>query len=213
MMSTFLPYADGFLAAYTILLIGALSPGPSVALLVGIASDQGRAPAMAATLGIAFGSATLNVLTLAGVRALITKVNSLEYALTTFGAVYLVYLAYGSFVKAVSPPKLIPRVIEKTPSWRHFTSGYILQVSNPKAIAFWLTITSVGAVSGAPLWIVMVYVFVGFLISFTGHGAWAMMMSTNSARAIYSRNRRYIEAVLGCFLLVTAWSMVLQIEF
>ena len=61
---TFLP---GFIAAYSILLVGALSPGPSVAMLIGIATSEGRAPALLAAPGIALGSVTINILTILGV--------------------------------------------------------------------------------------------------------------------------------------------------
>lgn len=60
-------YLPGFIAAYSILLVGALSPGPSVAMLIGIATSEGRAPALLAAPGIALGSVTINILTILGV--------------------------------------------------------------------------------------------------------------------------------------------------
>jgi len=44
-MSEITPYLPGIVAAYAILLVAASSPGPAVALLIGIATEQGRAPA------------------------------------------------------------------------------------------------------------------------------------------------------------------------
>ena len=46
-------YLPGIIAAYSILVVGASSPGPSVAMLIGLATGHGRRPALVATLGIA----------------------------------------------------------------------------------------------------------------------------------------------------------------
>ena len=70
-MADLTPYLSGIIAAYSILLVGASSPGPSVAMLIGIATEQGRTPALLATLGIASGSMTINVLTTLGVGLLL----------------------------------------------------------------------------------------------------------------------------------------------
>ena len=72
-MTEIAPYLPGFVAAYAILLIGAASPGPAVAMLVGIATAQGRGPSMVAAMGIAVGSMTLNILTLLGVGLLLSQ--------------------------------------------------------------------------------------------------------------------------------------------
>ena len=68
-MTEFAPYLPGFIAAYAILLVGASSPGPAVAMLLGISTNQGRGPALVTCAGIATGSMTINILTMLGVEA------------------------------------------------------------------------------------------------------------------------------------------------
>ena len=48
-MSELSPFLPGFAAAYAILLVAASSPGPAVAMLLGISMAQGRAPALMVT--------------------------------------------------------------------------------------------------------------------------------------------------------------------
>jgi ABC-type dipeptide/oligopeptide/nickel transport system permease component len=96
------------IAAYAILLVGAASPGPAVAMLVGIATEQGRGPSLMAAFGIAVGSMTLNILTLLGVGLLLSQAAWAMSALRVLGAAYLVYLAYGALRKALRPPALNP---------------------------------------------------------------------------------------------------------
>jgi threonine/homoserine/homoserine lactone efflux protein len=206
-MSEIAPYLPGFIAAYAILLVGASSPGPAVAMLVGIATTQGRGPAMVASLGIAVGSMTLNILTLLGVGLLLSQAAWAMGALRVIGAAYLVYLAYGALRKAIHPPKLTPADMAPRAPWRHFTHGYLLQVTNPKAVAFWLAIASVGAVEGAGLGIILLFVAGAFAISLGCHAAWGLALSARPVRAVYAKARRGIEALLGGFFIFAAFKL------
>ncbi|WP_306154801.1 LysE family translocator [Roseovarius sp. MMSF_3281] len=206
-MPEIIPYLPGFIAAYAILLVGASSPGPAVAMLVGIATNQGRGPAMVASLGIAVGSMTLNILTLLGVGLLLSQAAWAISALRVIGAAYLVYLAYGALRKAFNPPKLTPEDMAPRAAWRHFTHGYLLQVTNPKAVAFWLAIASVGAVKGAGLGVTFLFVAGAFAISLGCHAAWGLALSARPVRAAYARVRRGIEALLGGFFLFAAFKL------
>jgi threonine/homoserine/homoserine lactone efflux protein len=174
------PYLPGFIAAYAILLVGAASPGPAVAMLVGIATEQGRGPSLMAAFGIAVS------------------------ALRVLGAAYLVYLAYGALRKALRPPALNPANMAARAPWWYFTHGYLLQVTNPKAVAFWLAIASVGAVEGAGFGIIVLFVTGAFAISFGCHATWGLALSARPVRTAYTKAQRWIEAFLGGFFLFAA---------
>lgn len=201
-------YITGFITAYSILLIGALSPGPSVALLIGIATRQGRTPALVATLGIAFGSVTINVMTLLGVGLVLSQAAWAMSTLRVIGACYLLYLGYKAFRQAVNPPKFQSVVSDERNLRSHFITGYLLQVTNPKAIAFWLAIASVGAVEGASGGVIALFVLGAFLISFVCHGVWAVALSVESIRSAYSKGRRWIEVALGSFFTFAAYKLM-----
>lgn len=201
------PYLPGFIAAYAILLVFASSPGPSVAMLIGIATAQGRAPALIVTLGIAIGSMTINILTILGVGLLLSQAAWAMGVLRVIGAAYLLYLAWGAFRKALQPPGLQPINMEHRTPLRYFIMGYLLQVTNPKAIAGWLAIASVGAVEGAGAGVITLFVAGAFVISFTCHGAWAIALSAQSIRGAYLTGRRWIESMLGAFFSFAAFKL------
>ena len=79
-------------------------------------------------------------------------------------------------------------------------TGFFLQLSNPKAIFFWLAVASVGGVGDAPLPVVVLFVAGAFVNSFAGHGGYALLLSSTPFRSTYQRFRRWIEGGLGCFL-------------
>ncbi len=206
-MTELVIYLPGFIVAYSILLVGSLSPGPSVAMLIGIATSEGRAPALIATLGIALGSVTINVLTMLGIGLILSQAAWGMSALRIIGAAYLLWLAYGAFKKALHPPSFqLVSTSQKTPL-KQFMAGYLLQVTNPKAIAFWLAISSIGATEGAGAGIIALFIAGAFLISFICHGAWAIALSAKIIRSAYAYARRFIEATLGMFFSFAAYRL------
>ncbi|MGP1354878.1 LysE family translocator [Roseicyclus sp.] len=206
-MESLLPFLPGFAAAYGILLVACLSPGPAVAMLMGISMGQGRAAALMATLGIALGSATINMATLLGVGLLLSEAAWAMTLLRVLGAAYLLWLAWGAFRKAVHPPAVAAMAVPHRSAVRLFLAGFLLQVTNPKAIAFWLAIAAVGATAGGGAGIVALFVAGAFAISFAVHGAWALILSAPPVRAAYGRSRRWIEGGLGLFFTFAAFRL------
>ena len=78
---------------------------------------------------------------------------------------------------------------------------------NPKAVAFWLAIASIGATTGASAPIVVLFIIGAFVISFACHGAWAVALSAAPVRAAYARARRWVEVALGAFLAFAAFRL------
>lgn len=190
-------YLPGFLAAYAILMVAASSPGPAVAMLLGISATSGRGAALIASAGIATGSVLLNIGTLAGVGYLLTQAAWTMLVLKLIGAAYLAWLSYGAFRKAVNPPKIEAMEIAPRSAANAFVAGFLLQVTNPKAIVFWLAIAAVGATQGGGAGVIALFIAGAFLISFGCHGAWALILSSSPARRVYASGRRWVEAGLG----------------
>jgi len=128
-------------------------------------------------------------------------------ALRLIGATYLAYLAYGAFRKAAKPPQIKAATVAKARPWKHFTAGFLLQVTNPKAIVFWLAIASVGATQGGGAGIIALFVVGAFIVSFGCHGAWALLLSTSPVRRAYQNARAWVEGTLGVFFLFAAYKL------
>ena len=203
-MSDLLPFLPGFAAAYAILLVGALSPGPAVAMLLGIGTAQGRGPALVASAGIASGSVAVNVLTLVGVGLLLQEAAWAMTGLRLIGAAYLLWLAWGSLRRAIAPPPVEVAQVPRRTNARWFAMGATLQVTNPKAIAFWLAIAAVGATQNGGPGVVAAFVAGGWLISFACHAFWAVVLSAAPVRTLYARFRRWVEGALGLFMATMA---------
>lgn len=206
-METLLPFLPAFAIAYGILFVAASSPGPAVAMLMGISVGQGRSAGLVTCMGIAIGSATINVLTILGVGLILSQAAWAMMALKLAGSAYLSYLAYGAFKKMIHPPQIASQNVPRQTTRALFAKGYLLQVTNPKAIAFWLSIAAVGATANAPLPVILLFIAGGIVISFTCHAAWALALSAAPVRTAYTRARRYIEGALGSFFAFAAFKL------
>ncbi|MEX3016600.1 LysE family translocator [Gymnodinialimonas hymeniacidonis] len=207
MIDTLLPFLPAFAVAWGIFFVGASSPGPAVAMLMGLSLSQGRTASLIACLGIALGSATINVLTILGVGLILSQAAWAMMLLKLAGSAYLAYLAYGAFKKAINPPTIAAQAVTRQSTPALFAKGYLLQVTNPKAIAFWLAIAAVGATANAPLWVIALFVISCAMLSFVCHAAWALALSATPVRAAYIRARRYVEGALGAFFAFAAYKL------
>lgn len=200
-------YFPGFLAAYSIMLVAVLSPGPAVAMLLGLGLSRGRSTAVVASVGVATGAATIALLTMAGVGLLLQKAAWAITTLRLIGSAYLLWLAYGAFRKAINPPQVAVADMPPLSPAKAFMTGYLLQITNPKAIVFWLAISAVGATTGAPLGIKALFLIGAFAISLVGHVAYALALSSAPVRRAYQTARRSIEATLGLLFTFFAFKL------
>lgn len=204
------PYWPAFMAAYTIQIVGVLSPGPAVALILGVGAEQGRRAALVSAAGIATGAGCLAFGTLLGLGLLIERVAWAAIALRWLGAAYLGWLAWRAFGKALRPPRVVVGDVPPTPLPRLFTTALLLQLTNVKALVFWMAAVSVGPAQTAPMPVMLAFAAGGTLLSFAGHGLYAVLLSSRPVRAAYNRARRWIEAALGGFLALMALRMATE---
>jgi threonine/homoserine/homoserine lactone efflux protein len=200
-------YLPQLLLAWSIQLMGVISPGPSVMLILGVATGQGRMPALAAAFGVACGSIVLSSATVLGITAIFAGVAEIMTVVRLVGAVYLLWLAWKAFRNAAGAPKLTIARAPAASIGRTWLAGFMLQISNPKAIFFWLAIAGVGGVGKAPPPVVALFIAVAFANSFVGHGGYALLLSSRWVRALYFRFRRWVEGALGCFFVFAGFEL------
>jgi threonine/homoserine/homoserine lactone efflux protein len=200
-------YLPSILAAYTVMIVAVMSPGPAIAMLMGLAFGRGRAAAVWATCGIGAGSITNGTLSLIGLGLLMQEIAWAVTVLKLVGAAYLLWLAWGSMKKAMTPPQLTPQDMPPLSPIRAFVTGYLMQITNPKALIFWVVIASVSNTATAPLTVQVPFILGAACLSFAGHMAYALALSTTPVRNAYQRARRGVEATLGLLFTFFAFKL------
>jgi chemosensory pili system protein ChpE len=149
----------------------------------------GFALAFGVQLGSLVGDAIYALLALAGLAAL-AQDPTLELALGAAGAMFLMYLAWSSFQSA-RVPMTFSSGGEIALEWKSaFLSGLAISLTNPWAIAFWLSLGGVlatlGVVSASGSEVAVF--FASFML---GSALWALVLSLAIARI-----RRWIRPVI-----------------
>lgn len=204
MIETWLP---NLLVGWGVQLLGVLSPGPGVALILTMATTRGRTAAVTTCLGIAAGAVILASAGVLGLAALLADIAWAMIAVKLAGAAFLAWLAWKSFGKMVRPTAMPDASTMTGPSGGAVGAGLAMQLTNPKAILYWIAAAAVAGLETAPMPIIAIFLAGACANSFLGHGAWAVALSSRPFLKLYAVARRWIEGALGAFFAFAAFKL------
>lgn len=125
------------LLGFTIItLIIELTPGPNMAWLVMLSLSEGRRAGYMASGGIALGLLLIAILAALGLAAIISASSLLYEGLRWAGALFLLWLAFEGWRSAGQSS----RALEKEGAGQHALRGFVINVLNPKAAFFYVTV-------------------------------------------------------------------------
>lgn len=203
MIAEWLPH---LLAGWGVQLIGVLSPGPGVALILGVATTRGRAASILTCAGIAVGSTVLALGTILGLGLLLSEFAWSMTVIKFAGAAYMAWLASKAFRKAITPSETT--TVSAMHAFGHAAlAGFLMQITNPKAIIYWVAAIALAGLSTAPWPIIALFLLGSTANSFFGHGIWAMALSSRPFLTLYQRARRSMDALLGAFFALVAFKL------
>lgn len=117
-------------------LILCLTPGPAVLYVLSSALKCGARRSVASTLGILAANAVYYVISATGVGALLVASYNLFFAVKWVGAAYLIYLGARALLGRASVLAAPHGARVDRSAWQLLRDGFVLQMSNPKAIVF-----------------------------------------------------------------------------
>ncbi|NDV63124.1 LysE family transporter [Puniceicoccales bacterium CK1056] len=130
-------------------LVACLSPGPDIFLVVLNSMRHGWRTGVATTFGILCGVSLHISLGLTGVSYLITRGEVFERVLSLAGGSWLIYLGLKGFMSCrrlaaeAREPDQVPSSPDALPFHDAWTQGFFVNVLNPKAMLFFLSLFSV----------------------------------------------------------------------
>lgn len=118
--------------------VNIVTPGPGVMLTLTNAIRHPLKDALAGILGVASGTFLVAALSVIGVGAVLLA-SSFAFAVMKYaGAAYLIYL--GIKLWRAPPRAFVEMPTTRASLTRRFVEGFVLQVSNPNAILFFLAL-------------------------------------------------------------------------
>jgi len=168
-----------------------LMPGPSILFVIGRSIAYGRLAGVLSVLGNALGMLPLLALVALGVGALVAQSVVIFTIIKVIGAGYLVYLG----VQAIRHRNELPREDARAPrsAWRLLGEGFIVGVTNPKTIAFFVAVLPqfVDYSAGGIPWQLAELGVVFVALALVCDSCWALAAGT--ARAWFATSPRRIS--------------------
>jgi len=193
-----------WLSLASICLLGAMSPGPSLAVVLKCTLGGGSSAGLAAALAHGAGVGLYGLLTVAGLALVITRSPALFLALQLAGAAYLVYLGVNLLRSTGAAATDAPaRATRGHPA----REGFLVAFLNPKLAVFMLALFSQFL---QPAFGVHEKALMAATVGVIDAGWYALVVALVSRPAFLDRLRRgarYIDRGFGVLLIVLALSV------
>ncbi|NVJ97750.1 MAG: LysE family transporter [Alphaproteobacteria bacterium] len=192
--------------AFLAYIIGTASPGPATLTIMMTAAGKGRAAALRLAVGVICGSIVWGVVATIGLSVAMSEIATFLYALKFVGGAYLLWLAWQSISAAMHADAPTGTAVRGS----YFLKGFLLHLTNPKAVLVWGSILTIGITPQSPTWVPPVILLV---CSFLGAGVfvlYAVLFSTKKAMAGYIKARRPIQAACGALFGAAGLKLVMS---
>lgn len=182
-----------------------VSPGPNFALISRLAIAGHRSSALGATFGLAIAATVYAMLTMTGLALALTRIGWLASLVQIAGGCYLLYLGVKAW-RATAPAPTSPaptsphRVAAPGGALRGVRMGVIVNLSNPKGIAFFIGLYAVAIPPDTGGWARLAILAGGFALEIVWYGLVTVLLSTRPAQAAYDRFGLWIERAIGTVL-------------
>lgn len=177
-----------------------VSPGPNFALISRLAVSGARQQATGATLGLAVAATFYAMLTMTGLALLLARVGWLASLIQVAGGCYLVYLGIMAWRSGDPATAVQPQPAGINGAWRGFRTGLLVNLSNPKGIAFFIGLYAVAVPPDTAVWAKLAILFGGFILEIVWYSLVVLCLSSRPARLAYERFGRWIERGIGTLL-------------
>ncbi len=186
---------------------GAISPGPSLAVVLRHTLEGGRSHGIMAGVCHALGVGLWALVTVAGLSVLIVRFEALYQALTLAGAGYLAWLGIKALRSTgMSAPDSVDGVRASTR--RAGTDGFMISLLNPKLAVFFLALFSQFVSPGMSLGGQALMVATAAVIDGLWYCLVALVLSRTHMLARLARRARMIDRITGVILLLLALRVV-----
>ncbi len=194
-----------WLTLISICLLGAMSPGPSLAVVLGCVVREGRGGGLRAGVAHGAGVALYGLLTVTGLALLIAQTPAIYTALQVAGAVYLLFLG-GRALYHLTQPTVASA--ETTTGSSSAWQGFLVAFLNPKLAVFMLALFSQFLQPGFGVQEKAIMVATVGITDAVWYCLVAVLLSRPGFRDRLQRSATTIDGIFGVILIALALSVL-----
>lgn len=190
-----------WLALAGVCLLGAMSPGPSLALIVRQTLGNSRSHGIAASVAHGCGVALYALATVQGLALVLTAVPWLFHMVSWGGAAYLFWLGLQS-LRAGSGPVALAEGAPARPVWHSVREGLVVSLSNPHLMVFFLALFSQFVTPGMPWGSKLIMVLTAGLLDMAWYALVAVGLSHPLVLSLLRLRMGWVNRATGIIMLL-----------
>ena len=178
--------------------LGWLSPGPNMLAIVSVSVSKGRSAGVAAAFGVALGGLVWATLTIMGAATAFELFPRAVLAFRLMGASYLVWLGVKYLRNVWTGQGAVMQISHVDYSnWTAFRTGFVVMMTNPKAMLFFSSVFAAFIPASAPLWVWCVILLFSQTQAFAQHCLTVWLFSSRAMVRKIERAQRRVNGVIG----------------
>jgi threonine efflux protein len=184
---------------FGIFLPALILPGPDFVAVVRSSIRGGTRSGLLTTLGVSLGLLAFAVLSLLGLSAVLVQYEWLAWSIRILGASYLIYL--GIRLLFAKPTTIDLSEPDRKPASNPFTFGFLVTLTNPKAIVIFSSVFATGVTAETPFWLLVVIIALVFVCALAWYTIVSLFMSSRPVVERFAKTSHWIERAAGvCFI-------------
>ena len=190
-------------------LLGAMSPGPSLAVIGSITLNQGRLAGIVSALAHGLAIAGFALLTALGLVVVMSSYVLAFNLLQAAGCVYLVWMALKLLFSAPGPSAEISALAVDS-HWSAARGGFLVALVNPKIIIFFTALFSQFVTVDTELWAKLVMAAIAGTVDTLWYMLVAVVISRPGMLIRYQNSSVWLNKVFGLILLMIVAGIVAE---
>jgi threonine efflux protein len=190
-------YLPQLLTLVGVWIVAVITPGPDFAATMHYSVAHSRRDGVFVAFGVATGIAIWVTVSLIGLGVLLTRLSWMVEIIRAAGGLYLAYLG----VKTILNTHLLMRPSvagnlssRRISAWR---VGFLTNISNPKAVAFFGSIFALLLPAHASLWLQVTIAVIMVMVAVIWFCMVACLFSLRPIAAMYRRAKRWLDYLTG----------------
>ena len=192
-------------------LVAISSPGPTLFVVAGHANAPNRSAGFFVVVGVVLATLVWSTFAAAGLNVAMNAVPWLPVAIRVFGGAYLAWFGYKMIRSAMKKGPAVDLADGEgtpIPPLVALRSGFVTNISNPKVIAYYVSLFGVMIPTDAPAPFYIAVVMTAAVVSAAWWGVVALFFRLPVVRRIFKRIRRVFDLGVGGALVVFGLKLI-----
>ena len=191
-------------------LLGAMSPGPSLAVIVNLSLSQGRVAGLIAAISHGLMIGIFAFVTASGLVVVVDRNPLIFSGIQIAGCVFLIFMAF-RLLFAKPSRDAYSVVSAQSSKFLAARDGLLIALLNPKIMIFFSALFSQFVDADSQPWEKVLLALIAGGVDMLWYMLMAVVISHSTSLIAYQRRSRWLEKLFALVLLVVAVGFIIQI--